>query len=176
MIGNFETWRPRVVFWTPEKIERLRMLWAAGKSARECGAALGATRNMVIGKVDRLGLKRPERPKVEKPIAERPKHQISLGLVKPKPAPSPPRLRADQPLPKSRPVSLLQLKRTHCRWPIGDPRESDFYFCGAVCGAVAKRTANGPCYCPDHARLSTDGSSERMGWLANKLKLKAFDE
>lgn len=156
MIGNFETWRPRVVFWTPEKTERLRMLWAAGKSARDCGAALGATRNMVIGKVDRLGLKRPERVKVERPIAERPRRQPIAKPKQPQPVlpPPPPRLRADQPLPESRPVSLLQLNRTHCRWPIGDPRKPEFHFCGAV----AKRTVNRPCYCPDHARLSTDRS------------------
>lgn len=26
--------------------------------------------------------------------------------------------------------SLMQLRNNHCRWPCGDPKTKDFYFCG----------------------------------------------
>lgn len=40
--------------WTPERVERLREMAAAGKSGSEIAAVLGVTRNMVIGKATRL--------------------------------------------------------------------------------------------------------------------------
>lgn len=47
--------------WNDAKLKVLREGWEAGKSAsqiaEQCG---GVTRNMVIGKAHRLGLKRPK--------------------------------------------------------------------------------------------------------------------
>lgn len=44
--------------WTADHIEELRHLWLEeGLSASQIGARLGTTRNSVIGKVHRLGLK-----------------------------------------------------------------------------------------------------------------------
>lgn len=42
--------------WGDEEVKDLRGLWGQGLSAREIGHALGRTRNMVIGKLHRLGL------------------------------------------------------------------------------------------------------------------------
>ena len=43
--------------WTDARIERLKALWAEGRSASEIAGLLGeVTRNAVIGKVHRLGL------------------------------------------------------------------------------------------------------------------------
>ena len=43
--------------WTDTRIERLKQLWADGRSASDIAALLGGvTRNAVIGKVHRLGL------------------------------------------------------------------------------------------------------------------------
>lgn len=43
--------------WTDERVEKLKSMWRAGKSASEIAADLGnVTRNAVIGKVHRLGL------------------------------------------------------------------------------------------------------------------------
>jgi GcrA cell cycle regulator len=47
--------------WAPSRVERLRALWAKGKTASEIAADLGGiSRNGVIGKAHRLGL--PARP------------------------------------------------------------------------------------------------------------------
>lgn len=50
--------------WTHERVERLKVLWSAGKSASEIARELqgGVTRNGVIGKVHRLGLSGRETP------------------------------------------------------------------------------------------------------------------
>jgi hypothetical protein len=40
-------------------------------------------------------------------------------------------------------VTFAQLEPHHCRWPIGDPRQSDFRFCGC------KRLTGKP-YCEEH--------------------------
>ena len=43
--------------WTPENIEMLRLKWPT-HSATEIGKILGVSRNVIIGKVGRLGLKK----------------------------------------------------------------------------------------------------------------------
>ncbi len=48
-----------MTFWTEEKVELLRKLWAEGLSATMVGNQLGCTRNAVIGKIGRLGLSVP---------------------------------------------------------------------------------------------------------------------
>jgi GcrA cell cycle regulator len=42
--------------WTDEAVADLRLRWDRGETCSEIGAAIGATRNAVIGKVTRLGL------------------------------------------------------------------------------------------------------------------------
>ena len=44
-------------------------------------------------------------------------------------------------------VKMIDLKERMCRWPIGDPQDADFKFCG--CNAVS-----GLPYCVDHARMA----------------------
>ncbi len=42
--------------WTPERIDRLTVLWEEGVTTAEIGRRIGVTKNAVIGKVHRLGL------------------------------------------------------------------------------------------------------------------------
>jgi GcrA cell cycle regulator len=39
--------------------------------------------------------------------------------------------------------TLANLEQNECRWPIGDPRDADFHFCG-------ERQASGRPYCAQH--------------------------
>lgn len=48
----------KIIVWTDERIDQLTKLWA-DHSASEIAAQLGVTRNAVVGKVHRLGLKMP---------------------------------------------------------------------------------------------------------------------
>lgn len=43
-------------------------------------------------------------------------------------------------------VTLIDLKANQCRWPIGDPKKSEFCFCGA--------TAQKQPYCEEHRRIA----------------------
>jgi GcrA cell cycle regulator len=147
--------------WTPERVARVKFLWLDGKSASEVAKEIGATRNMVIGKVHRMGLhkKRPERLTIEAMQRGSVKREVVRRALKLKPEPLP---EPSRPLPKSRPTTLVKLDRTHCRWPLGDPKEEGFHFCGAV---ISERKKGGrvqrPSYCEAHARLSVRSADMR---------------
>jgi GcrA cell cycle regulator len=47
----------------------------------------------------------------------------------------------------ARPKTLLDLESHDCRWPIGEPRQPDFHFCGA-------RQAPGRPYCALHWEMA----------------------
>ena len=50
------------VEWTPERIKILIALWEEGLPTSEIGRRLGVTKNAVVGKVHRLGLKKRQSP------------------------------------------------------------------------------------------------------------------
>jgi GcrA cell cycle regulator len=126
--------------WTKERTDELERLWADGMSARRIGELFGTTKNAVIGKVNRMRL--PSRRTVVSVARKKlpPK-------VKTKPLPPPPVTDIPDPEPHER-VKLLDLERNHCRWPIGDPGDAEFGFCG-------RGTAIGS-YCPQHAKRAFD--------------------
>lgn len=113
--------------WTEERVAKLKALWSEGRSASQIAAILGdITRNAVIGKAHRLGLKgRPSPIRKEKT-----------------PSPKPARRAAAVPIPRATRVSDRQ-----CHWPIGHPREPGFHFCGAP--AVADKP-----YCEEHCAVA----------------------
>jgi GcrA cell cycle regulator len=146
--------------WTDERVALLRKLWTEGLSASQIAKQLGGvTRNAVIGKVHRLGLAgraTPSRPAKRPVRASRPR---MIG-------PSAPRLRPTNNLPSvvipdleplrledGKAASVLTLNDTMCKYPIGDPAEADFAFCG-------RASSCGP-YCQDHARLAYQPSQAK---------------
>jgi GcrA cell cycle regulator len=149
--------------WTDERIETLRRLWAEGLSASQIASTLGGvSRNAVIGKIHRLGLS--GRVKTTKARAARPRQTaeprpqppaprvMAVGstvvkVVEREPQPAPQVVTEAEVVPLHGGVALLDLKTSSCRWPIGDPAEEDFRFCGA-------RTAPGETYCSCHAELA----------------------
>ncbi len=117
--------------WTDERISDLIRLWDSGHSASHIGKVLGVSKNAVIGKAHRLKL--PPRPS---PIRRSPGPRI------PKPAPMAKRT----PKAPSRPVFRATRPRhgaPACLWPIGDPGDEDFHFCGGT-------TVPGKPYCDEH--------------------------
>jgi hypothetical protein len=65
--------REAAKFWNPERVQRLRDLWAADLLAIDIGKKLGCTKNAVLGKADRLGLPRRDH------TAFAPKHNLMQG-------------------------------------------------------------------------------------------------
>lgn len=67
-----------------------------------------------------------------------------------------PALRAVQgsALPTTDRVTLLELNGSMCRWPIGDPTNAEFRFCGCRAHSTLP-------YCQDHARLAFQPVADR---------------
>ncbi|MCP8896310.1 GcrA family cell cycle regulator [Shinella daejeonensis] len=169
--------------WTDERVERLTKLWSEGLSASQIAAQLGGvSRNAVIGKVHRLNLpgrvkaggsQVSSRPKRTPPAPARPAG-FSARPASPRPAARPAAAREESEtsltiaseqlpvaananavvVPMSRKLELTQLTERTCKWPIGDPLNEDFHFCGN------ESPDNSP-YCTYHQRLAYQPSGER---------------
>jgi GcrA cell cycle regulator len=159
-----------MIGWTDERVEQLKKLWSDGLSASQIAAELGGiTRNAVIGKVHRLGLS--GRAKAASPAAQRPRkvrqpHMLRVSRpatrgntalarafayeydVEPEPA------AVENVIPIGQRRTLLELNEATCRWPIGDPANADFYFCGGP--PVA-----GHPYCGYHSRVAYQPPASR---------------
>lgn len=127
--------------WTADKIKTLKKLWQKGKSTVEIGRELGISKNAVVGKVHRLELN--SRPS---PI----KKEVIVKVVK-------------QKVVKTDKMSLLDLKLNSCRWPIGDPKDADFHFCG-------KDTVTGKPYCNEHCKVAYTSLKELASQKADAKK------
>lgn len=131
--------------WTDEQLDRLSQLWADGLSATEIFPKLNSefgtifTRSAVLGKVHRANL--PMR--VDRPQGSGLKPRVRAHHAAPAPE------IADELIPFEQRRTLLELNEHTCRWPVGEPREPGFFFCG---GPVVE----GP-YCPGHARRAFNG-------------------
>lgn len=115
--------------WTDERIAKLRKLWDDGLTASQIAKELaeGVTRNAVIGKAHRLGLKsRPSPVKTDGSKAKRTPKKKAKTLEKTQ-------------------VSLLDLTERMCKWPHGHPGDDDFHFCG-------KPSEAGMPYCIAHCQ------------------------
>lgn len=132
--------------WDDTRVEELKRWHAQGLSASEIAARMypgGLTRNAVIGKLSRLGLRRDHVAK-NKP---RPRRAVKAKVEPVIRLDKPPKLHAE-PLPvdpiHEKPTrTVATIERGECRWPIGHPGEPGFGFCG--CPAIS-----GLPYCDTH--------------------------
>jgi GcrA cell cycle regulator len=94
--------------------------------------------------------KAPKAPKAKtEELAEKPKEpKKSSEKVESKPAvmAERPDTESEKTSPKNG-VSLTELGNHTCRWPLGDPRDENFCFCG-------KRVRSGQTYCEEHAAVA----------------------
>ncbi len=153
--------------WTDERVELLKKLWADGLSASQIAAELGGiTRNAVIGKVHRLGLSgRAKSQSSSAPRARKPRShmlRVSRPTTRGNTAlayayEAEPELEpefVDEVIPVEQRRTLLQLTEDTCRWPVGDPSNSDFFFCGG------KPVTSLP-YCAHHCRVAYQPATDR---------------
>lgn len=159
-----------VMTWTDDRVEQLKKLWEGGLSASQIAAELGnVTRNAVIGKVHRLGLsgraKSPSsaapRPRKARPAqhmmrVSRPvsrgntalAHSYDVEVEQADP------VTYDNVVPMSQRLTLLELNEATCHWPIGDPSNPEFFFCGG------KALQSLP-YCAHHSRIAYQPAGDR---------------
>ena len=158
------------MYWTEERVEILKRRWGTGCSAAKIAEELGnTTRNAVIGKVHRLGLSKklarkntckPKQNILTEPQSAdinnnqknkkiHPKKKSTLHNSEEEPEVEPisdteaARLAEDT----SSRLSLMELTTQTCKWPIGDPSKSEFWFCGHP-------SEPGKPYCAAHSRIS----------------------
>lgn len=144
--------------WTDERVETLKKLWMDGLSASQIAAELGegVTRNAVIGKVHRLKLSGRAKPATStarsRNTSVRSQRRTSSGggsrrrTTTSAPVIGATALKIDAVssqeletaqeaakelfIPVDERIGLLGLTEKTCKWPIGDPLQEDFHFCG----------------------------------------------
>ena len=161
--GVLPTPQRRASPWTMERIRLLRRRWRRGARVREIAAELGhgITCNAVISKIHRLGISTlspyggapGRRYTANTRPGDRPVHaQRAAWWFRKGPPPAwvfnaKPYVETkgvDARIPRRQRRSLLELSEHTCRWPVGDPRSSRFFFCGA------QPLRNKP-YCAEHS-------------------------
>ena len=156
--------------WTDAAIETLRQMALEGKSASTIAAVLGApSRNAVIGKANRIGVKltgnihclapRAARPSTGRP--RRPAIARTESLGKRAAVPAIPRERkpawlfAEAQVGEMLKIGLEEISESACRWPIGDPTSEEFAYCGI-------QTAKSRSYCAGHCRMAYKPPNSRV--------------
>ena len=149
----------------------LRQLALEGKSASSIAAALGApSRNAVIGKANRIGVKLTGNihcvaPRAGRPSKDRPRRptiaRTNSPLWKRAAVPAIPRERkpawafAEAQVGEMLKVGLDEIREDSCPWPLGDPTSEDFVYCGV-------QTAKGRSYCAGHCRMAYKPPNARV--------------
>ena len=118
--------------WTEDKVNKLKELWGKGSTASQISEIIGGvSRNAVIGKAHRLNLSAKIKTRsssyntntnsansTEIEIKKRVRKSKFKSLI------------IEKDFEPENPKQLEELNDTSCKWPIGHPDESSFYFCG----------------------------------------------
>lgn len=137
--------------WTDDRIEQLKSLWVEGLSASHIARVMGGvSRNAVIGKVHRLGLAgratAPRGERVRLPARHSPRIHVSQPVI----------IEEDPiVLDDGSFATVLTINDRMCRWPIGDPAENEFHFCG-------RNPKSGSPYCEAHSRKAYQPQQLRL--------------
>ena len=146
--------------WTHERIEQLKKLWEAGYTASNIATELGGiTRNAVIGKAHRLGLS--GRMKSKSKVS-------SVSIVRKRKMPvnkNSKIIELTTSVEPMNPTSFADIKDGLCRWPLGEPEDLDFKFCGRKC-------AEGMIYCTEHHSLAYQPLNQTRQRRASRKRFK----
>jgi len=155
--------------WTNDMVDRLTELWLSGLTTTEIAKELGVSKNSIVGKVHRLNLsarpspikkkedevhakKRtkvlPKPKQLQKKISFNKKDEHKISALDPDKTETETALKTKKSVVKKDGcVKLADLDSHSCRWPIGDPKDDNFCFCG-------KKVRAGQTYCDEHAAIA----------------------
>lgn len=159
--------------WTDEMVDQLRAMWIEGLTTGEIGKRLGVSKNSIVGKVHRLGLSGRPSPIKKKENSDNGKEtpEAAIKPEKEKQTPKevkPAKAKIEKPVQaetraekiaeraecshkpfhnRNGKTMLTDLDNHTCRWPLGDPKDENFHFCG-------KKVRIGQTYCDEHANIA----------------------
>ena len=119
--------------WNQQKVDDLKKLWNEGVATSRIGEQLGFTKNAVIGKAFRLGLERRQNSR------KKTSHSQSVSSVTMyRETSTPGHSQIAQKKEVTRRREKFSFKKSivgtgsfkSCQWPIGDPLEEGFHYCG----------------------------------------------
>lgn len=163
--------------WTDQMVEDLKKMWDEGLTTGEIGKRLGVSKNSIVGKVHRLQLvARPSPIKKKEDNAEKSSASAPAPKEPKTVAPATPKEEKKEPKAENKPTPaaaasasrmetirnsvhvnhpqghhhktmLTDLDNHTCRWPVGDPKDENFHFCG-------RKIKLGQTYCDEHAAIA----------------------
>jgi len=119
--------------WNQQKVDDLKKLWNEGVATSRIGEQLGFTKNAVIGKAFRLGLERRQNSRKKTSNSQ---SVSSVTMYRETSAPSHSQINPKREVTRRR--EKFSFKKSivgtgsfkSCQWPIGDPLEEGFHYCG----------------------------------------------
>ena len=118
--------------WNQQKVDDLKKLWNEGVATSRIGEQLGFTKNAVIGKAFRLGLERRQNSRKKtaqsQSVSSVTMYRETSVLVFSNNSKREVTRRREKFSFKKSIVGTGSFKS--CQWPIGDPLEEGFHYCG----------------------------------------------
>ena len=119
--------------WNQQKVDDLKKLWNEGVATSRIGEQLGFTKNAVIGKAFRLGLERRQNSRKKTAQSQ---SVSSVTMYRETSAPVHSQITPKREVTRRR--EKFSFKKSivgtgsfkSCQWPIGDPLEEGFHYCG----------------------------------------------
>ena len=86
-------------------------------------------------------------------VAPKPQREVAETQLKPTEKTAMLEALTPQPLSDGEAATILTLRDSMCKWPIGDPADPKFAFCG-------RKATSGP-YCAEHAKVAFQPAKKR---------------
>ena len=154
--------------WKEEEAALAKELYNKGNSASEISTIIGKSRNAILGRLFRDGVLQKGKYSNRAPRIPTKRKQALTPVPKAERKPSLPIAMLDQvafKVPRSRLangrsggfVTVETLSNNTCRWPIGNPANPDFHFCG-------HEPEEGKPYCKYHEGKAHIGATAYKGF------------